>query len=404
MESQKKQAIFIFTIVIALTGLGLGLSDTVFANYFKDAYNVDALRRGWIELPREAPGVICVLIISALAFLGDIRLSMIAQALCAIGLIVLGFFTPPFNVMLIFLFINSLGMHMFMPLSDSLGMSLAREGDFGTTMGRFHGIRAALSMIAGILIFVGFRTGFFSFTTKIKSIFLVSAVMFVIVFVLLIYMRHFTSETVGQHKFRIIVRKEYGLFYLLAVLFGARKQIMYVYAPWVLIDLMGFKADTMAILAVTGAAAGIFFMPLVGRWIDRYGTARVMIIEASAFLFIYIAYGLLSASLSIGLIAAAGLYVGVAFTINMADRMTAQFGMVRSVYMRSIALDEDEVTPTLSAGLTLDHVLSILSAILCGWLWDQLGPQYVFVFAAFLSVGNIAVALRIRNVNKLSMQ
>jgi hypothetical protein len=76
--------------------------------------------------------------------------------------------------------------------------------------------------------------------------------------------------------------------------------------------------------------------------------------------------------------------------------MTMQFGMVRAVYMRSIAVSPDEVTPTLSAGMALDHVLSILSAILCGWLWEQLGPQYVFVFAAMLSAGNMFIAQRIR--------
>ena len=381
--------------VIALTGLGLGLSDAVFANYYKDAYDADAFQRGLIELPREIPGFILVFIISALAFLGDIRLSIIAQILTVIGLAVLGLVTPPFSVMLIFLFLFSLGQHMFMPLGDSIGMSLGEEGGVGLVLGRLNGVRTAFTMIAGILVFVGFRQGFFTFMTPVKSIFLIAALIFLIVAILLFKMLKMTGELKTQQKFRLIIRKEYGIFYLLAALFGARKQIMIVYGPWVLIELLGFGADRMALLGIAGAAIGIFFMPAVGRWIDRFGTAQIMMVEAAAFLVVYIIYGLLSQGLSSGALAATGIAVGIAFIVNIADRMTMQFGMVRAVYMRSIAVTPEEVTPTLSAGMSLDHILSILSAILCGWLWDQFGPQYVFVFAAILALGNMVVAKRI---------
>jgi predicted MFS family arabinose efflux permease len=76
----------------------------------------------------------------------------------------------------------------------------------------------------------------------------------------------------------------------------------------------------------------------------------------------------------------------------MLDFMTAQFGLVRSVYMRKIAVSDEDVTATLSLGLSLDHILSIICAVLCGWLWRELGPQYVFVFAALLAIANMAVA------------
>ncbi|MCL1906096.1 MAG: MFS transporter [Clostridiales bacterium] len=396
MDTQKKKAILIFTVITALTGLGMGLSDTVFPNYFKDAYNTDAFQRGLIEFPRETPGLISVFVMSLLASLGDIRISVLAQILCIAGLTALGFLTPDFGVMLIFLFLFSMGQHIFMPLTDSIGMSLAQDGGYGSVMGRFKGVYTAFTMVAGILVFVGFKAGWFSFTSRVKSIFILAAVIFAVIFVLLLYMWRITDKKTARQRSRLIIRKEYGIFYLLSMLFGARKQIMLVYGPWVLIDLLGFGVDTMAILAIAGAAAGIFFMPAVGRWIDRYGTARIMIVEAAAFFLVYIAYGVLSSGLYLGWLAAAGMPVAAAFAINMADRMTIQFGMVRSVYMRSVAFSPQEVTPTLSLGMSLDHVLSILSAILCGWLWKSLGPQYVFVFAALLSVGNMLVALGIR--------
>jgi predicted MFS family arabinose efflux permease len=398
-------SIRLFILVLALSGLAMGLSDSVFANYFKDAYQVDAFQRGIIEFPRELPGLLCVFIVSLLAALGNIRLAIISQALMIIGLVVLGLFTPVFGVMLVFLFINSLGMHMFMPISDSMGLSLAGEGSFGTVMGRFNGVRTAFSMIAAIMVFVGFRTGFFSFETTIKPIFLIAAVALVAVLVCLVKMLRISGDKIakrdGPIRFNLVFRKEYKLYYWLAALFGARKQIMYVYGPWVLIELLDFGADTMSLLVIGGAGIGIFFIPAVGRWIDRYGTANIIIIEEVLFVAIYIVYGVMSAGLANNGFRMAGMVIIVAFVINIADRMTMHFGMVRTIYMRSVAIKPEDITPTLSAGMALDHVLSILSAFLCGFIWREWGPQYVFVFALVLCLGNIVVGLLIRREGKL---
>ena len=73
-----------------------------------------------------------------------------------------------------------------------------------------------------------------------------------------------------------------------------------------------------------------------------------------------------------------------------------QTTIVRSVYLRSIALSPEEVTPALSTGISLDHVVSIGAAQLCGLIWTGLGPQWVFFFAAFVSLGNLFVASRIK--------
>lgn len=385
----------IFFVVLALTGLALGLSDSVLSNYFKDVYNVDAFQRGIIEFPRELPGFICMFVVSALSFLGDIRLAAIAQALSLVGLLAMGLMTPVFGVMLVFLFVNSMGVHLFVPVSDGIALSFAEKGGFGSIMGKFNGVRTAFSMFAGVLVFVGFKVGFFSFTTPIKWIFIIAAGVFAVILCLLLYMQRASSARSKSAKIKIVFRKEYGTFYLLSILYGARKQIMFVYGPWVLIDLLGFGVDTMALLSIMGAAVGIFLMPALGRWIDRFGTARVMMFEAVAFFIIYIAYGVLSAGLSAGWLISAGLPVAAAFAINMLDRMTAQFGMVRSVYMCQIAKTPEDITPTLSVGLTLDHVLSIFGAFFCGFMWKEWGPQYVFVLAALLSIINMAVAQRL---------
>jgi len=393
--SNRKKSVAIFMVIVALSGLGLGLSDSVFSNYFRDAYDVYAFHRGLIEFPRELPGVITVLVVSVLAFMGNRKLAMLSHVLSVIGILVLGFWSPPFAIMLIFVFINSLGMHMFFPLYDSMAMSLAKDEGFGTAIGRFNGLRTGFTLAAGILVFVGFRSGFFTFTGPIVLNFIIAGVLFTVIFFLLMYLGRFMKDEKAE-KSRFVFNKAYTKFYLLAILFGGRKQIMYVFGPWVLIELLDFGADSMALLMIVGAAIGIFFIPIVGKWIDKYGPAKIMIIETGLFLAIYIGYGLISAGLHgdwfTGVFAVIALTVG----INIVDRMTIQFGMVRSVYMRSVALTPDDVTPTLATGMALDHLVSIASAVFCGWLWVEVGPQYVFVFSGVLAVLNMVVAVSIK--------
>ena len=50
------------------------------------------------------------------------------------------------------------------------------------------------------------------------------------------------------------------------------------------------------------------------------------------------------------------------------------------------------MTATLSTGVSLDHIVSILAATAGGFVWQYWGSQWVFFIAAFLSLINIAVA------------
>jgi MFS family permease len=389
----------IFIIVSALAGLSMGLSDAILANYFKDAYEVTPQQRGFIEFPRELPGIIALLVIAALSSLKNVKTAIITQMLAVAGLVVLGLLRPTFAVMLVFLFVYSLGVHMYMPLRDSIGLSIAKARGTGTgrTMGYFHSAGMAATMFAGILVFFGFRYGWFSFETPV-AVFLISAAAFMLVgaFLAVLRKKEPVVETDAPVNAKFVFRKEYIRYYVICALFGGRKQIMIVYSPWVLIELLGFKADTMSILAVIGALIGIFFLPVVGKWIDRFGVRKIMMVEAFAFIIIYIAYGLLSRWVSGSVVNPGGILMILVYLLNIIDRMTGQFGMDRAIYMRQIAVTPEDVTPSLSLGMSIDHVLAIMGATVCGAIWAHYGPEYVFAVAGGLSLINLFVARGIK--------
>ncbi|MDR0425227.1 MAG: MFS transporter [Clostridiales Family XIII bacterium] len=387
----------IFLVISALVGLAMGLSDALFANYFKEAYDINAQQRGFIEIPRELPGILSVLFIAALSRFGNVRSAVAAQIMSLAGMAVLGFSRPEYSVMLFFLFIYSSGVHMYIPLGDSIGLSLSTGNNMGRTLGRFNSLRMAFLMFAGVATFLGFKTGIFSFEVPV-TVFIVSAVSFGAVALLLLFLYR-TGKGGGRADsgLKFVFRREYLRYYVICALFGGRKQIMLVYSPWVLIDLLDFKADTMSILAVIGALIGIFFMPVVGKWIDRYSVRNVMMAEALAFIFVYVAYGLLSRWVDNYEVALTGFGMMMVYLLNIIDRMSAQFAMTRAIYMRSIALAAEDVTPSLTLGMAIDHVVAIIGASLCGSVWFIWGPEYVFILAGAMSLMNLIAAMGIRS-------
>ena len=388
--------VLMFFILISAVGLGNGLSDGVYSNYFKEVYHITAFQRGFIEFPRELPGLLCAVVIGALGFLGDLRVAFIAQICAVVGVTMLGLFTPTFGVMLIFLFINSMGMHLFMPLQDAIGMSLAEPDKIGRRMGQFSSVRAIFSLIAALLVFFGFRIGFFSFNTSIKWIFLISAGAFVCAMVMTALMiGRIKPKMTARRKTKLVLRKQYRYFYLLTILHGVQKQIAYVYGTWVIVDLLLKRADTLALLSIVVGFVSIFFFSMLGKWMDRFGIKRMMYVDALTFIGVYVVYGFVVWGITSGVLPKQGVAIWIVYLLFVLDRLSMQIGMVKSIYLRSIAWDQEEVTSTLSMGISLDHVVSIIAAVAGGYVWTQWGSQWVFFFAAAFSLGNLYVAYRV---------
>jgi hypothetical protein len=107
-------------------------------------------------------------------------------------------------------------------------------------------------------------------------------------------------------------------------------------------------------------------------------------------------YGLLSAGYVSDTLPKVGIGVLLAYGLFIIDRMSTQMSIVRTVYLKTIALSASDITPTLTLGQSMDHFVSILCAYLGGIVWMSWGPQYIFFLAAGLSVVNLVVAIVVK--------
>ena len=99
----------------------------------------------------------------------------------AAGALLIGYLSPAYGIMVIWLFIYSAGQHVFMPIASTIGMELAQAGKEGRRLGRLNAIRNFAAIFGSALVFVGFKYLGMSF----RVTFTLAAIGFVIASILL---------------------------------------------------------------------------------------------------------------------------------------------------------------------------------------------------------------------------
>ena len=157
------------------------------------------------------------------------------------------------------------------------------------------------------------------------------------------------------------------------------------FAPWVLVQVFGEPASTIAKLWVASSLLGIVFKPALGRLIDRIGERPILVADAAVLTLVCLGYGF-GPSLPLGVWG-----VRLAYLCFVLDQMLFAVGMARTSNLKRIAVDANDLTPTLSLGVSIDHAVSMSLPALGGLLRVHYGYPYVFAAAAAISVVNIFV-------------
>jgi predicted MFS family arabinose efflux permease len=374
----------LFLIASACLGIATGIDSSFFNNYLSDMFRITVSQRTLLEIPREFPGFMVVFVSGLLISRGSVRTAAIANVLASLGSLGLGLFSPQFSIMVAWMTVYSLGQHLYMPMSSSVSMSLAREGQIGKVLGMVNAYNTAAYLVTAIAV-----AGVTQLTKlPYEAAFALSSISYLGA-ALSIFMM--TPQRPAKSKKAIVLKREYSLFYILSILFGARKQIFITFGPWVLIKVFNQGVSTFAIISFLTAFTGIFFKPFVGSLIDRMGERFVLIGEA--ILLVVVCFGYAIAEFAFGKGQFALVVIGACY---VADQLLASCSMARSVYVKKIAHHEDDISPTLAMGTTIDHIASMAIPALGNIVWITYGYQYVFVVGMAVAFLNIAFARQMK--------
>jgi predicted MFS family arabinose efflux permease len=277
----------------------------------------------------------------------------------------------------------SLGDHIIFAVEGPLALHLAHDGREGRRLGQIGGARN-LGTIAGVgaVYLLARLTG-----DRYDLFYSVAAGCAAAAGACYLLLRAGHDAAPSR---RFVFRREYGIFYAISALFGIRKQIFLVFGSWVLVSLHGVAVSTMALLYFVAACLGIVFRPLMGEIIDWLGERTVLAADELILLLICLTYAfashLLPAPFDLYLLGAAYVLDNVLFALRVA----------RTTYLKKIAKDPADITPTISLGITIDHSVAMSLPVLSGFLWTTVGYEWVFLLAGAIALAGFFVCLRIR--------
>jgi predicted MFS family arabinose efflux permease len=377
-----------FIIGLSLTSVAGGVIGPAFNNYLRDAFDMSAGARGRLEFPREMPGFLVAMTSGLLFFLPEVRTAGVAIAAQVVGMLGLAWAGANYGVMVFFLVFLSAGEHLMMPMRSSIILSFSKEGRQASLLGRIGSITTSAGILGAAFGWWFFAKYGASLATY-RTAFLIGAGAATLA-TLAVWRMRLPESHETQPRAKIVFNWDYRVYYALSILFGARKQIFITFAPWVLITVFHRGPSTFAAIAVAAAAIGILWQPMVGWLIDKFGERTVLMADGLLLVAVCMAYGFAHR------IGTDGWVLAIVYTAYVLDQLLFAVGMARTTYVQKIAQRSEDVTATLSLGVTLDHVVSMSIPILGGAAWMAFGFEYVFVGAAVLALMSSVVAVFVK--------
>jgi predicted MFS family arabinose efflux permease len=369
-------------------GAASGIFTATLNNYLAEIHHLGAEARGWLELPRELPGFLIMFVAGAmLTIFRETQMAAAAMLLTALGAVGLGFLAPTHAALVVFIVIWSLGDHIIFAVEGPIGLKLAKGGKEGRRLGQFGGARNLGTIVGVGVIFVLAQT----LGDRFSLFYAIAAGSALVAGVL------YAQLDVGRGDVpsrRLVFKKKYRLFYAISALFGIRKQIFLAFGAWVLVEIHGVSVSTIALLYFIAATLGVVMRPLLGEVIDWLGERTVLAADELLLLGICLTYAFAGEFFS---------GQAVLFTLYGAyilDIILFALRVARTTYLKKIADDPGDITPTISMGITIDHAVAMTLPILSGYIWEAYGFQWVFILAGAIAFIGFFVCLRIRTPDR----
>lgn len=378
-----------FFFSILLWGVGVGCFAAAMNNFLSGIYHMDSIDRGWLEFFRELPGLALVFLLAVMHKVSDWKVIRLGTMISMVGAALLLIPADKLAVT-VFIMIWSLGEHLVMPIRSAVAMQVANPGCEGRSLGCLTGVMNFGSVAGSLLVAAIFYAGTVYFAQSEAVLF--NVLWGVIIFLMLAStVSTFTKDAPRQpsKRPRIYFNKKFNKYYALELFYGARKQIFLTFAPYVLIKEYGVSTARMAFLLGVCAFINIFAAPAVGRLTDKWGYRNTMIWDTVVLFFVCLAYG----------------FAGKMFTASVAfwvvclnfvlDAVISTTALATNIYVKTLADDQNELTSTLATGISINHLIAILTAPLGGWIWVRFGIEYLFAFSAVMAICNTLFAMTI---------
>ncbi|MCF6437397.1 hypothetical protein BET10_01160 [Pseudoalteromonas amylolytica] len=349
------------TIVMAVT---FAAWTALLNNFAVEAAQFNGANMGMLQSLREIPGFLAFTAVFILLVVKEQTFALISLCLLSIGVAITGLF-PSIYGLYATTVLMSIGFHYFETLNQSLSLQWFNKDEAPQKLGQLLSIKSMASLLTFGVIWLGVT--FLSASYEWLYLVLGGVGLALTLFMISAF-PHFKQHN-AQHK-KIILRKEYSLYYLLLFFSGARRQIFMVFAGFLMVEKFGFDVAQITMLYMLNHVINIFAAPVIGRMIGKIGEQKALTIEYTGLMLVFTGYALVeSAQL------AAALYV--------VDHLFFAMAIALKTYFQKIARPQD-IASTAGVSFTINHIAAVIIPASFGvvWLYDS---ALVFYFGAALA-------------------
>ena len=363
----------LFAVALFMVRFGQGLLGGARMNFFVETIGLSEGQVLWLEGIRELPGLALIFIGALTMLLPLTRQATLSVFLMGAGYVIYAF-VGSYSALIFAVLVASFGFHLWTPLNHALGMSLGSKQNAGKTLGVLSSV-GSLASIAGMgaLSLISFLFE----SMPLNNYYLVGGLVIVVASVLVWRLPRDIGAT-DRKPPRILVKKRYWLYYVLVFFSGARKLALGSFITLMLVQNFGIKVWQVSMLTLISGVLNIVLAPRMGSLIDRLGERVTTPIAYTTLALCCLGFAFIPS-------------MWILMVLWLLIKIAAPLGMGLQTYVYRTAPPE-ELAPTLTAGVTFDHISSVSMPFLAGALLPVIDYTGIFLGSAVLILLSIPFA------------
>jgi hypothetical protein len=320
---------------------------------------------GILQSIREIPGFLSFTTVFVLLIIKEQTFAVVALATLGAGVAMTGYFPTEYGLYFTTILMST-GFHYFEVIKQSLSLQWLSKHEAPQVLGRLIAISSITSLIVYALLWFCLEWLQLDYHWNFL---LGGSFCLLIALVMWLCFPAYPAETMQTKT--LVLRKRYGLFYLLTFLSGARRQIFMVFAAFLMVEKFGYQASEVTLLFLINYSFNWLFAERIGKFIHRFGERKSLTAEYIGLICVFVGYGVVENATT-----AAILYI--------IDHMFFAMAIAISTYFQKIAAAED-ISASASVSFTISHIAAVVIPAALGLVWIQ-HPALVFYIGALFAI------------------
>ena len=335
-------------------------------NFVVEVAHFNGEKIGLLQSIREVPGLLAFSIVFILMIFRQQSAAYFSLFLLGFGTLLTGFFPSTWGLYITTL-IMSTGFHYLETLHSSLSLQWIQKEQAPSFLGKISAVRSFMALLILAILYGMMKI----FNVGYNAVYLLSGgITMLLALIAWLGFEHFKDDVVQETK--LFLRKKYWLYYVLTFLAGARRQIVVVFAGFLLVERFHFNVENMLLLLIVNTILNMICAPYAGKLIERFGENLSLKLEYISIVLIFILYGLVQSQ-------------AMAVVLYILDNLFYTIAIALKTYFQKIA-DPKDIAVTSGVASAINHIAAVFLPFTLGIVWIYSASAVFFIGAAIAMI------------------